>query len=160
MVTLRFLHRLSIILVVLLFTFTCVFGILNYFEATRALVDTYVEGVSPRQELLLSILGLLGVFIIILGSLFRIKGSLMSRQTNTVKIMEEEPPPNEYSVPEAHPFPSCMPIPNINEPTITLTPTGETYPFGVTPVKLKPVLKIIANSVDAIPSISICACKP
>ena len=71
--------------------------------------------------------------------------------------MEEEPPPNEYSVPEAHPFPSCMPIPNIKEPTITLTPTGETYPVGVIPVKLNPVLKIIANRVEESANISICA---
>lgn len=77
-----------------------------------------------------------------------------------VKTMEDLPPPKLYNVPEAQPFPICMPMPNINEPTMILTPIGETNPVGVAPEKLKPVPKIIANSVVATASMTMWACNP
>ena len=40
--------------------------------------------------------------------------------------MEEEPPPKLYKVPDAQPFPSCMPMPKRKAPNITGIPTGQT----------------------------------
>lgn len=67
------------------------------------------------------------------------------------------PPPIAYRVPEAHPPPSCMPIPNKKAPTIKLTPTGETYPETGPPKKDTPNARIGANNVTATASINICA---
>ena len=46
----------------------------------------------------------------------------------SVASMRVLPPPAVYNVPDAHPPPSCIPTPNMNAPTITETPTGDTDP--------------------------------
>src|SRR5207248_7861565 len=43
------------------------------------------------------------------------------------------PPPVVYSVPDAHPPPSCMPTLYLNAPTTTETPTGDTDPRTACP---------------------------
>ena len=47
---------------------------------------------------------------------------------NSVTTMRVLPPPTLKSVPEAQPPPSCMPMPKMNAPAATPTPTGDTDP--------------------------------
>src|SRR5699024_199235 len=74
-----------------------------------------------------------------------------------VMNMTERPPPMAYNVPDAQPPPSCMPTPTRNAPTITLTPTGDTYPATSAPKNEMPKARIGANNMVAAPSITICA---
>src|SRR5690625_5032946 len=77
-------------------------------------------------------------------------------KNNRVINMTDRPLPTAYSVPDAHPPPSCMPIPKINAPTSRLTPTGETNPETSLPKNEKPNANIGANKVTATERINIC----
>ena len=54
---------------------------------------------------------------------------------NAIKVINIRvlPPPAVYSVPDAHPPPSCMPRPNINAPQTTEKFKGATEPLRLTP---------------------------
>src|ERR1700688_2307786 len=77
----------------------------------------------------------------------------------SVTIMRVLPPPTVYSVPEAQPPPSCMPIPNRNAPTMTEVPAGDTSPVTGMP-KSEPAASAGKNSATPTASMTIWARSP
>ncbi len=76
-----------------------------------------------------------------------------------VTIMRVLPPPTVYSVPEAQPPPSCMPMPKMKAPTMTDVPAGCTSPVTGLPNSVPPA-SAGKNSTTPTANISICARRP
>ena len=80
-------------------------------------------------------------------------------KNSSVTSMRVLPPPTVYSVPEAQPPPSCMPMPKIKAPTTTEVPAGDTRPETGVPNSV-PVARAGKNNATPTASMIICARRP